>query len=227
MVAFATITESTGTKTSIPHGEFIFRLAAIDEDEPSKFVLQRLRMSLEEANNLRATARLRIGNGERAYDVADDLASTHGLDARSVLELINGRLKFRFTVAGVEQVDVYPDDVEDTDDAMEEYESSLIGVEHWEWTNNTMGPNSTLRAWLQGMLGRSITKQDNPQPEQFVGKDYKVQMGDKSYTIQQTGESGTKFTILTIKPYKAPRQRTRTPKTNEENLAPWEREDDE
>jgi hypothetical protein len=74
-----------------------------------------------------------------------------------------------------------------------------------------MGGNSTLRAWLTGMLGRTIEKTEALDPAQFIGKDYKVTLGMKNYVIQQTGQAGEKFTILTIKPYKAPRKRTRVP----------------
>jgi hypothetical protein len=137
------------------------------------------------------------------------------------------RLKFIFTVQSVEVVDVYPDGVDWDDDAMEEFDQSLVGNEHWAWCSNKMGGNSTLRGWLTGMMGRTLEKLEVPEPTQFIGKPYKVTLGMKPYVIQQSGASGEKFDILTIKPYKAPRQRTRTPKSNEENLAPWERDDDE
>lgn len=117
------------------------------------------------------------------------------------------RLKFVFTVKSVEAIDAYPDDVGDTDDEMNEFDLSLVGNDHWEWTNNKMGGNSTLRSWLTGMLGRTIEKNDNLDPDQFIGKDYKVTLGMKNYVIQQSGASGEKFTILMIKPYRAPRRR--------------------
>lgn len=136
------------------------------------------------------------------------------------------RLKFIFTVKEVAAIDTYPDDVdEDNTDALDAFDESLVGKDHWEWTNNTMGANSTLRSWLTGMLGRTIEKNDNLAPDQFTGKDYKVTLGIKNYVIQQTGQAGEKFTILTIKPYKPQRQRNR--KQEQENLAPWERDDDE
>jgi len=121
------------------------------------------------------------------------------------------RLKFVFTVQSVEAIDLYPDDVPDTDEDVEAFEQSLLGRDHWEWTNNKMGANSTLRAWLSGMLGRTIEKNDDLDPAQFVGKPYKVQLGTKNYVIQQTGQAGEKFTILTIKPWKQQRQRKPVP----------------
>lgn len=122
------------------------------------------------------------------------------------------RLKFIFTVDAVEELDEYPDGLDTEDeDAVGEFEDSLLGSEHWEWVNNTMGPNSTLRAWLQGMLGRTIDNHEEVDSAPFIGKPYKVQYGWKSYVIQQSGESGKKLTILTIKPVKPERQRRQRP----------------
>jgi hypothetical protein len=151
-------------------------------------------------------------------DIEEAEASTFNPDTQ--------RLKFILTVQSVEAIDEYPADVDDEDDdAMEVFDQSLIDKDHWEWCNNKMGGNSTLRKWLTGMLGRTIEKTDSLDPSQFIGKPYKVMLGLENYVIQQTGQAGEKFTIKTIKPYKAPRQRK--PKSNEENLAPWEREDDD
>jgi hypothetical protein len=137
------------------------------------------------------------------------------------------RFKFIFDVKSVESIDEYPADIDDEDDdAVAEYEATLTDdKEHWAWCANKMGGNSTLRKWLTGMLGRTLGPKEVPDPSEVIGKTYKVTLGMVSYTFN--GEPGEKFDIALIKPYKAPRQRTRTPKTNEENLAPWEREDDD
>lgn len=134
-------------------------------------------------------------------DIEEAEASTFNPDTQ--------RLKFIFTVQSVEAIDEYPVDVEDDDDALEAFDASLVGKDHWEWCNNKMGGNSTLRRWLTGMLGRTIEKHDNLDPDQFIGKPYKVMLGLENYVIQQTGQAGEKFTIKTIKPYKEPRRRTR------------------
>lgn len=156
-VAFAPITDGTGSGKRLVPGEYIWTLKAITDEGASRF------------------------------------------------DSSKSRLKFTFNVDEVIQVDEFPDDVAEDEEA--EFEDGLVGNEHWEWVNNTMGANSTLRSWLQGMLGRTITKDDSLSPEQFVGKAYKVQFGWSSYNIQQSGESGTKLTILTIKPNKAKRER--------------------
>jgi hypothetical protein len=155
------------------------------------------------------------------------------------------RLKFTFDVKSVEKIAKYPDDAypvdidEDDDEAHEEAESlfnaALVGKEHWAWCSNKMGGNATLRKWLTGMLGRTIGKDEVPDPNEVIGKSYEVTLGMVSYTFD--GKPGEKFDIALIAPHKVPRRtrgeaepapaRQRTPKSNEENLAPWERDDDE
>jgi hypothetical protein len=136
------------------------------------------------------------------------------------------RLKFIFDVVSVESIDTYPEDVDDEDDdAVAEYEAALADSEHWAWCDNKMGGNATLRKWLTGMLARTLGKDEVPNPAEVIGKSYKVTLGMVPYTFN--GKSGEKFDIALIKPYKAPRQRTRVQEKVAENLAPWERDDDE
>jgi hypothetical protein len=128
------------------------------------------------------------------------------------------RLKFIFEVLDVESIDEYPADIDEKDDdAVAEYESTLTEGDHWAWCDNKMGGNATLRKWLTGMLGRTIGKNEVPDPAEVIGKTYKVTLGMVSYTFN--GESGEKFDIALIKPYKAPRQRTRPT----EKPDPWDK----
>jgi hypothetical protein len=118
-----------------------------------------------------------------------------------------------FTINEVLEIDEYPAEVDTkSEKAMTAFEDTLIDYEHYEWCNNTMGANATLRAWLQGMFGRTLTRADDLGPAQFIGKQYKVQLGDVTY------ESGPKFTIKTIKPYKAPRPRNRRQEADPEGF---------
>ena len=136
------------------------------------------------------------------------------------------RVRFVFEITAVEEIDTYPEGIDaDDDDACAEYEESLVGQEQWEFCTLTMGPNSTLREWVQGMLGRTVEKGEKFDPSHFVGKSYKVQYGDRTYNIKGDGgtETVVKRTIKVIKPLKV--KRDRKPRAHEENLAPWERED--
>jgi hypothetical protein len=102
------------------------------------------------------------------------------------------RNKWIFEVAKVVSLD---DENED--------ETGLVGQDVWQWTTDSMKANSTQYAWLCGMTGRkSIDKSDVIDSNDLIGQLFKVTWGNKHYTIQQTGESGTKVTILTIKPHK-------------------------
>jgi hypothetical protein len=128
------------------------------------------------------------------------------------------RLKFIFDVQSVESIDEYPADINDEDDdAVGEYESTLTEGDHWAWCDNKMGGSATLRKWLTGMLGRTIGKNEVPDPSEVIGKSYKVTLGMVPYTFN--GESGEKFDIALIKPYKAPRNRTRST----EKPDPWDK----
>jgi hypothetical protein len=174
-------------------------------------------MAITFASPTDSTTRLPAGEYIMRLKDIESEASTYRADEE--------RLKFIFAVQSVESIDAYPDDIdEDDDEAVSDYEAELIdNKEHWAWCSNKMGGNATLRKWLTGMLGRTIGKNEVPDPSEVIGKSYKVTLGMVSYTFN--GESGEKFDIALIKPYKA--KKPRAPKTNDENLAPWEREDDD
>lgn len=117
------------------------------------------------------------------------------------------RLKFVFTINAVSQVDEYPDSVDpDDEDATEEFEGALVGRDHFEWVNFTMGPNATLRQWLSWMLGKPV--EDSVDESAVLGKQYRITIGWKNYVIQSTGQSGSKLTITNIRPIR----RTAKPK---------------
>ncbi len=102
------------------------------------------------------------------------------------------RMKWIFRVESVLELD---DENED--------DRGLVGTDVWQWTTNSMRANSTQYAWIVGMMGKkSIEKGQKVDSQTLVDQVYKVTWGDKHYTIQQTGESGTKTTILTIKPHR-------------------------
>ena len=131
------------------------------------------------------------------------------------------RCKFVFTIKEVVAIldHNYPVDPTD-DDAVDEYEESLIGTDIWEFCPYYKRPaaNSTLRQLLQGMLGRTMTGGDKFNPPDFIGKDYKVDYGDKTFLIKSEGNKEvTKRMILSIKPHAASRrQRQRTVETQGE-----------
>lgn len=95
------------------------------------------------------------------------------------------RLKFVFTVTQVERVDSYPDDLDvEDDDAVEVYEASLVGMDHWVFSNNTMSPKGTLRGLLEGMHGKTFEKnEDVPRAGAFLNRDFNVTLGWEAYEI--------------------------------------------
>lgn len=121
------------------------------------------------------------------------------------------RNKWVFEIADILELDE-----EDADDA------GLVGREVWQWATHSMRPNSTQYAWISGMMfnGKPVPKDARVDSQELVGQSFKVEWGSKPYSIQATGEAGTKDTIIKIRPNKTEPSR-RAPR------ATVEREDDE
>lgn len=112
------------------------------------------------------------------------------------------RLKFVLTVITVERVTAYPEDIdEEDDDAVEVFEASLEGKDHWVFTNNTMSPKGTLRGLLQGMRGKPFEKNDEaPKVSDFLGRDFKVTLGWQSYEMPGSSEVKERLWPIAISP---------------------------
>jgi hypothetical protein len=110
------------------------------------------------------------------------------------------RIKFIYTINEIKSDLEWPDDVT-TPQQKREYAQALVGSDHWERVTKypTLKPSQTLYTLLRGMLGRPITKDDNLNPNQFIGKQYKATVEAVPWTMDD-GRSGVSNKITKIKP---------------------------
>lgn len=193
--------ESTSGKRT-PHGKFIWTLLDVKEAEPRK----------DENGQL-----LRNPDGSAQKP----------------------RLQFIFKIKKVLAIDSYPDSawindreiMIDTKEDKRAYAKSLIGTEHWEWATWSLAPNAKLTGWLQGMLKKTIKRDDSLNADLIINRDYEVVYGEKTYPAINGGKETISTTIISIRPDGSDDNELAdlddepdaTPVSATEKPAPWEK----
>lgn len=105
--------------------------------------------------------------------------------------------------------------IEDVIDADDDEADEFIGQEFWAFTSETMGKKATMRAWVEALIGRTVTEDDEITSDDLIGQRARCTV---SHYEKMNGSQGHKITSMLR--HKANKKRRRKPVEDDLDLEP-------